>query len=1102
MSSSLHLSYYWYFNDGSPFSCNTRNPTGPILFYSPGAPMIQLQVFDSTTGSYYTASTSITVLSLPSVTVLSTPSMPIINCIADSVILKGIGSDTTGKIVWTRPSGEIDTQKILSATTAGNYIAVSIDSSGCVSNPYWEYVSSETPMGISVGLGDAYGGIMSVISDSVSFCDNVTRSLEVWASSGTISGGVTYTWNTGAVSTMLNPVSASGTYWVTAVDGNGCKASDTVRVTINAMPSATITPSRTTVLCMGDTLILRANPGYTYSWMSYYTGVVTTADSVMITGTSEYQLTVMGTGGCSAINTYAATFNPNPGTTVALYGAVAERTGLVLDTFDACANRLNPTALGLSGWSPHYSYHWNTGDTTTGFNVTASGKYVVTVTTDMGCVGSDSMYVLMHAAPDSTIMVSSAGTLCTGMTQTVHVPLGNSYAWSTGSTADSIQLTASATVSVMVTNAIGCTSASSYTALFHPAPAPSASPGPCSAIVGVIVPGDTYQWYSSAGIIPGASGPLYPATASGYYSVKETAPTGCATTSGFVYVTCGTTGSSMATDSVHAYFSESATLACHSSWFDFTNLTTAVMPSEIHYTWTFSGGIPAFSTAMMPPSVFMGVGTHTVVLTAHDTLTGAISTFTSTVVVDSIGAIVYGYSSVLPLYSTADTVSICALDSPKIGVLINEGTPTPTYLWNTGSMAANFFATATGFYKVTVTDGYGCVSEDSIYLKMGLTPDTTTARSGRLCTGDTLHLSVPTGYGYHWSTGSTANAVAITVSGVYSVAITGTGGCVASVTYPIAFNPSPIPHIAVSPAIYSYGVLDTAHICAGSSTYISASVATGYITGYDWSTGSSFSGFPVTAGTGIYKVTVTDINGCTGSDSTFVWMHAKPDSTIVPSVLGSLCSGTDLTLRAVPGYAYAWNTGSTEDSITVTSSGTYNVRVTNVYGCVAYSEPYTASFIYLDAAYIATDAQGCELGCSISYTADSFAWYHNGLLVPSDTTQYITASGPGLYAARVYKDGCSVMSDIVTSYCTTAVEDVQAKVTVSVYPNPFAESISVEAPGDYEVILNNTLGQKVAEKTGRTTVTVSTVDLPAGMYIVSVFDMHGTKIHDAKIVKQ
>ncbi|MEL6924961.1 MAG: hypothetical protein AAFO94_13010, partial [Bacteroidota bacterium] len=75
-------------------------------------------------------------------------------------------------------------------------------------------------------------------------------------------------------------------------------------------------------------------------------------------------------------------------------------------------------------------------------------------------------------------------------------------------------------------------------------------------------------------------------------------------------------------------------------------------------------------------------------------------------------------------------------------------------------------------------------------------------------------------------------------------------------------------------------------------------------------------------------VSITDAMGCTNADSLVVDPIPVP-----PLELGAdtaICVGASLTLVAGDGTAtYAWSTGETDATITVSTAGKYLVTVTN-----------------------------------------------------------------------------------------------------------------------------------------------------------------------------
>lgn len=270
------------------------------------------------------------------------------------------------------------------------------------------------------------------------------------------------------------------------------------------------------------------------------------------------------------------------------------------------------------------------------------------------------------------------------------------------------------------------------------------------------------------------------------------------------------------------------------------------------------------------------------------------------------------------------------------------------------------------------------------------------------CANNAPVLSVPsaTGVTYQWSNngvnipGAITNTIAASVTGNYSVAISGGTNCVTgSITKSITVNPSPTLAVSGPTAVcagasitqtlsgalsYSYNSVTSASIitftpaasgsytlsgigsnscsatlvkafvvnplpalnlyavpaviCSGQSTTLTATGATTY----SWSTGSSSSALilsPLT--TTAYTVSGTS-NGCTSVLSKTVTVNPTPVITAGSSNT-SICSGETATLTANGGSTYSWNTGSSSAFIVVNPLATtiYTVTGTNVSNCSA-----------------------------------------------------------------------------------------------------------------------------------------------------------------------
>jgi len=137
----------------------------------------------------------------------------------------------------------------------------------------------------------------------VTFCaaNNVT----LYANTGS---GLSYQWKKYAnlISGATSPtyfVSKAGKYKCIVTNQSGCsRSSNSITITVNPLPPASITASGPTTFCTGDSVILTANSGagFTYEWKKYsnfLSGANASSYSVKVPG--KYKCIVTNANGCS-----------------------------------------------------------------------------------------------------------------------------------------------------------------------------------------------------------------------------------------------------------------------------------------------------------------------------------------------------------------------------------------------------------------------------------------------------------------------------------------------------------------------------------------------------------------------------------------------------------------------------------------------------------------------------------------------------------------------------------------------------------------------------------------------------------------------------------
>lgn len=343
-------------------------------------------------------------------------------CQGGSVVLT---ASSGSSYLWT-PGGQ--TTQSITATAAGSYSVAVGTGSSC----------SATSTPVTVTIASAPTATITA-NGPTTFCqgDNVTL---------TASAGTSYLWSPGNQTTQSITVNSAGSYSVRVTASGGCSAtSSPTNVTVTSGISATITPNGATTFCQGGSVTLTASAGASYLWSP---GNQTT-QSITVSSAGNYSVRVTSAGGCSA--TSAATtvnINSNPSAVISPSGSTTFCQGGSVTLTSSAAS----------------SYLWSPGNQTTqSIVVSSSGNYTVRTTSASGCSATSSITnVTVNALPTANISAGSATSFCQGGSVTLSASNASSYLWSPGNqTTQSINVAASGSYSVKVTNANGCSATSS-----------------------------------------------------------------------------------------------------------------------------------------------------------------------------------------------------------------------------------------------------------------------------------------------------------------------------------------------------------------------------------------------------------------------------------------------------------------------------------------------------------------------------------------------------------------------------------------------------------------------------------------------------------------
>ncbi|MBT3648408.1 MAG: T9SS type A sorting domain-containing protein [Flavobacteriales bacterium] len=322
-------------------------------------------------------------------------------------------------------------------------------------------------------------------------------------------------------------------------------------------------------------------------------------------------------------------------------------------------------------------------------------------------------------------------------------------------------------------------------------------------------------------------------------------------------------------------------------------------------------------------------------------------------------------------------------------------------------------------------------------------PGGSVSGGGNFCEGDVATLTMNfTGIGpwnVQYTNGSTPTYVAgvtspftapITQSGTYTISYlqdstgcpTDSGSVTGEATF--VFNPAPVIDLGPDSTVCGDYQLD-----AGSGYSV-----------YDWSTGATTQMITVTS-PGIYSVTVTDTNGCDGSDEVDLEVNPNPVVGMNDTVL---CDGSTFLFNAGGGYAsYLWHDGSTGQVFQVSGVTTVSVTVTDFNDCEGIG---TASI----TAVVANPEPNVTGGSGFApVTMSAPAGFSGYLWNNSAMTQTIDVYVSGTYTCTVTdNNGCEGSDDAKAKIWPVGVEDIVAQEGFAVYPNPASSQITVMSSTD------------------------------------------------------
>ncbi|AEE49269.1 hypothetical protein [Haliscomenobacter hydrossis] len=873
-----------------------------------------------------------------------------------------------------------------------------------------------------------------------------------------VTGGSSYSWNTGETTASISPYpSSTSIYRVTVSDPNACTYVLSKTVSVSNLPDARISGPNTT--CAGQNVSLTAFGGSSYLWS---TGANTATINVSPGSTTTYTVTVSSSGGCVGSASQVISVHPLP-------------LGNIAGASSVCPGQ--STTLSASGGS---TYAWNTGASSAAIEVspTQNTTYTVSITNAQGCT-----LVKSHSvAVNITGSASNDGPLtCTKTTATLlgtSSAQGASYRWKNASGVE-IATTPGTTVTTVgvytleITAAGGCTYTTA-TEVVQDLQIPQVSANSSGMLTCVqssinllgtsSASPASYEWRNGSGILI-ANTLNASTTQTGTYTLKVTAANGCSNTAGT------TVTADLATPQVSVQHDGSLTCAKPSAI-----LSAGSSSSGLQYTWKDAAGNPlgtgssiqvtnsgtywleakgangcivSQSIALTQSGTLPTVNVSLITSGCHFTLQGSSTTagvsyswtnqngrvvattpsFTTnqasiytlkvstasgcskqasinagnseTTVSMSIGGVSQGYLTYhkTNLTCTKNSVVLSASSADVIDSYLWKS-PSGAYL----SYSSNLTVTQAGTYLLQAGTENGCPQIHEVLVeRINTMPAAQISGDSTVCRYASTNLSIfVSGGTYQWSNGSSSFSINTgSVANDVSFAVTVTLGSCQKI-YPRTVR-------VEGQAPSGTGTAGPTQPC----THIPVTYSASGGSQYKWSSGETTStvsvpnGFTSTSWVN-YWVDISDQYGCSTRRSFTVKPKISPVVTVSGVPTAPFCEQALINLTATGGGTYLWSSGETTANLqkTLSASSSLNVKVTAANGC-AITKPINIEVVPRPIPQILGGDIACAGGSTtLSATGGStYLWSNNATTSSIALTQPTTTQAYSVTVST--QPGCS-----------------------------------------------------------------------------------------------
>ncbi len=779
------------------------------------------------------------------------------------------------------------------------------------------------------------------------------------------------TTTTSTTASIVVSPTVTTTYRATLTDGTSTCIKDIIVTVTGGGSGAPTIGTITQPTCTNATgsVVLNGLPA-TGTWTinpGAITGTGTSTTINNLTAGTTYNFTVTSASGCASASSANVVINPQPTAPSApTIGTITQPT---------CSNSTGSVILnGLPAtgtWTINPGAITGTGTSTTINNLAAGTTYTFTVTNASGCTSASSANVVINPQPTApsaptigtitqpTCSNSTGSVVLNGLPATGTWTINPGAITGTGTSTTINNLAAGTTYNFTVTNASGCTSASSANVVINTPPG-----APNSPTIGTITQPNCIQATGSV-VLTGL-----PAT--GTWTINPGAITGTGTSTTINNLTAGTTYNFTVTNTSGCISSPSANVVINAQPLanNAPTIGTITQPTCTNATGSVVlNGLPATGTWTINPGAITGTGTSTTInnLTAGTTYnftvtnaSGCISSTSANVVINT--------QPTSPAAPSVGTITQPTCATPNGSVILNGLPASGTWTINPGAISGTGTSTtinnltAGTTYNFTVTNVSGCTSPASANVVINTPPGAPTAPTLGTLTQPTCSVATASAVlnglpsSGTWSinpgaitgTGTSTTINNLTAGTTYNFTVTNTSGC-SSGPLSVVVNAQP-----TTPSAPTLGTI-TQPTCtnATGSVVLNGLPATGTWTinpGAITGTGTSTTINNLAAGT-TYNYTVTNASGCVSPASGNAVINPAPTAPTAPVIasitqptctsptgvinLTGLPASGNWTLTTNPGNVTTNGSGTTNSLSGLAPNTTYTFTVSDANGCTS-----------------------------------------------------------------------------------------------------------------------------------------------------------------------